>query len=284
MRKLERQPHASLSAWALILHTLRKTAFRAAAKPGTSPSGSASFSLLPFGSPQTTTPASGTSAKWLVASKPFGRLCLAPKYGKLPGHHLGVGKGCRAQAGGTSDGFTPNQGHFAGLHFGDSNHSRALLLQRCLLLLPLPPPSLPRILPRTLQGQAPAPPGLRRRCRAPLAHGRGDASLCRHRRRSAAGNEQDPAGSGGRGDPRGPSTSGPASFRSLISTSETSKQNPWAFLPKATEDCVNLLLGGLSGCMGALVFWSPGRCLLGLQSSVELPDHILRPREITGYP
>lgn len=86
MRKLERQPHASLSAWALILHTLRKTAFRAAAKPGTSPSGSASFSLLPFGSPQTTTPASGTSAKWLVASKPFGRLCLAPKYGKLPGH------------------------------------------------------------------------------------------------------------------------------------------------------------------------------------------------------
>lgn len=168
MRKLERQPHASLSAWALIQHTLGKTAFRAAAKPGTSPSGSVSFSLLPFGSPQPTTPASSTSAKWLVASKPFGRLCVAQKYGKLPGHHLGVGEGCRAQAGGTSAGVTPNQGHFAGLHLGDSSHARALLLQRCLLLLPLPPhPPFP--------GSSPGP------SRARLQHPRGSGRAAGHR-------------------------------------------------------------------------------------------------------
>lgn len=94
-------------------------------------------------------------------------------------------KGCRAQVGDTSTGFTPDEDHFFQLHLGYSSHAQVLLLQMYLLLLPLPAfsgfPQDPSRLDSSPPGDLSGLPG-------PLSpYHRGDASLCRHRSSSAAG-------------------------------------------------------------------------------------------------
>lgn len=111
------------------------------ANPGTSLSGSASFSLLPFGSLQTS-PVSGASAKCLEGGwwhpNSLGTSTLPQNMESCLAIMCPMDKGCRAQAGDTSTGFTPDEDHFFQLHFGYSSHAQVLLLQRYLLLLPLP--------------------------------------------------------------------------------------------------------------------------------------------------
>lgn len=259
MRKLVRQPHASLCAWVPILRALgTAVSVQAGGKPR-----HISFwkrLLLPaaFREPPDNNSCfrhfCSVPGGRLVASKPSGHLRLAPKYGNLPGHRLSHGHGSQSPGGRHQHWLYPQiWTTFARLHLGDSSCAvGGVLLQRCWLLLPL--------LPRTLQGRAAASEGLRPGCgghRAPMAGG-----MLPSAGTGAALQPGEPAGTARRGT--GGSGGAPGARhvgarQVLHPRFPTNKQTSWEFLLKATEVCVNLIYLLLVvfffwGCTQALVY------------------------------
>lgn len=253
MGKLVRQPHASLCAWVPILralgtavsvqaggkprhisfwkHLLLPAAFR---EPPDDNSCFRHFCSVPGGR--------------LVASKPSGHLRLAPKYGNLPGHCLSRGHGSQSPGGRHQHWLYPQiWTTFARLHLGDSSRAGGGS-PSAEVLAPAPtPPQDPPGPGCSLRG---APAGLRG---APSPHGRGDASLCRHRSGAAAGRAGGDGPAGNRRERGSPGARHVGARHVLHPRFPPNKQTSWEFLLKATEVCVNLiyllLVGFFLGCM-----------------------------------